>query len=1680
MEETKPAETLPTTGRNWETLALIPLVLIILLGAYFRFTGLDWDGSNHLHPDERFLTIVSAKLQSASGPLEYLQTSKSPLNPYNANEGFYVYGNFPLTVTRVVAEWATALCERLTCQHIYTAYDGIQLVGRALSALVDLVSILFVFLIGRRLYDWRAGLVGALLLAAAVLPIQQSHFFTMDNWAAALTTLSMYAAVRASEKGEMPWYALFGLGLGLTLASRINLAPLAGMAVVAAAIWLARQAQQHNGTTGWAYLLTPLGSAQVQRAILGVVLAAMVSILTFRVAQPYAFADSTIIREQALTETGQEPGTLRLILGSIIGLNPQWVGNMEQIQAQQSPDASAPPATQWTDRAPIIFPWTNMVLWGMGLPAGLLAWVGFFYALWRIIRMRPDWMAHALPVAWIGGYFLFASTRWVKSIRYMLPLYPFLLLLAGWVIVLVWDWAKRSEVARPQKRALAAGLALLVIIPTLLWANAFVDIYRQPVTRVAASAWMYDNIPSAATLLYTVNGEPRELNLPLRGYRFDPNGIPAIVRFTLPEQGTVTGLRFNYLTDGSIATGVLTAEGTYLEAEPTPPATGLLKVALAVNTQSVTAEQTVTVTSERQSVTIPLPETNLAAESEYFFTIDAGPGSPIEAHSSIITSESWDDGLPVRMNGRDAYSQYFEGIQMVTIDPAAQARGDYYQWLDQADYVVLSSQRAAWSLPRIPLTFPLATRYYEALFSGELGFELINQYHADLHIGPLYISDVGGKLSWGKPPEVGWPPPSELAVEEAFSVYDHPPVWIFAKTDEYSLERVESVLGAVDLSNQVFMTPGQATDSPNGLMLSPAEQAVQTANGTFADTFNPDGFLSQNPTAAAIIWWLAIILLGWFNFPLSWLVFRGLPSRGYIFSRIFVLLLIAYFGWILASLNILPNTRGTLLLGLALLLVANALIFIKWRSAIVRFVRQNLAFIGVAELCALALYLILIIIRLGNPDVWDVIWGGEKPMDLTYFTAVMKSTTFPPYDPWLAGGYINYYYWGFVYVGALTKLLAIVPTVAYNLILPMLFSFTGMAVFSLAYDLVARWELRGTQVAVSREPLAVSEKQPTASGQQPTANSTQQSPVSSLSVSQSLKMRAVGAGIAAAVICVLLGNLAQVGMILSTWHKSSDSTVNTGITAIDTLVKTVDGGLDLLSPEKTAPIYTGDWFWLSSRAINYNPGEVQPITEFPFFTYLYGDLHAHMIDMPLTMLALAWAVSLVMAAHLKERERPWRMVLLWLVGGIMVSALQAVNTWDWPTFLMLAFLAILYRAITTAKRLDMSTLAQAGLQIVAFAAIFSLAFRPYSDNFGSGYTSLSLWPGSYTEVFNYLSVYGLFLFLALTYLVVEFRRWAKTWTQAGLATLAPLMWPLIIGAAATVLLIIIMLMRDYWIAPLVFPLVLLAGLMGLRANLEVERRIVLILISASLFLTLFVEIFVLDGDVGRMNTVFKFYMQVWLMLSVVGGVSLAWVWPHIRQRRGWLAVLGVLLFAAALYPLTATPAKWAIRMTQTAPKTLDGMVFMQSTSYGDNGQTVQLSFDYEALQWMQRHIEGSPVIAEGRGASEYRSVTGRVSMYTGLPSIVGWDWHQRQQRAVLPGATVPNRITDVQTLYTTTDMNEAQRIIEKYGVQYVYVGQLEYVYYDINGLLKFDQMVEAGYLQEVYRNGGTSIYKVMQ
>jgi YYY domain-containing protein len=986
-------------------------------------------------------------------------------------------------------------------------------------------------------------------------------------------------------------------------------------------------------------------------------------------------------------------------------------------------------------------------------------------------------------------------------------------------------------------------------------------------------------------------------------------------------------------------------------------------------------------------------------------------------------------------------------------------------WLDESDVIAISSQRSLWNTARLPLSYPLNIAYYDALFSGELGFDLVAEFHATPQVGPLYISDTAGKASWGEPPDIGWPPPGELAAEEAFSVYDHPPVWIFQKNDSYSHERALAILGDVDLSQVVVMNPGEATQAPNALQLPPARWEQQQAAGTFGEIFNLDGVLNRHPWLAAGVWWFAVVALGWLTFPLAFTVFRGLPGRGFALARILGLLIVSWLGWILASYEILLQDRVTLLLSILLLVAVSALVLVQQRKELTRFIRAQARYLLLVEALGLALFAFALILRLGNPDVWDVIWGGEKPMDLSYFTAVLKSHSFPPYDPWYAGGYINYYYYGFVFAGVLPKLLGIMPTIAYNLALPMIFSFTGLAAFSLAYNLVAT------------SPTTVQKKGNLGN-------------VGNLGNLAGLSRRAVGAGLLAVLLALMIGNLGQPGVVLNAWYRAGDTELSTGIAALDTVARTLDGALDMTLGGEPAPIYPGDWFWTTTRAISVPEGETAPITEFPFFTFLYGDLHAHMIALPLTLLALAWAVSLVLSAS-PDRAPSGRLaaVLRWFAGGLAIGVLRATNTWDWPTYLLIGMLAVSYYAFARRRQFSLPAFAQALIYALLLAGLSTLFFWPYVDNYGAGYETFKLWQGAKTSVADYLVIHGLFLFLVVTYLAVEFRTWSRTWRQEDLERLEPFIWPGLLAFVSYVLILLVLLFRGVWVGPIVLTLALLAFVLALRPSLPEPRRIVLILIAGALALTLLVEVVVLDGDVGRMNTVFKFYMQVWLMLSVAAAVGAAWIWSPVRRRwsrtsrRAWLAILALLMAAAALYPLLATRAKWQIRMSEQAPLTLDGMAFMQTTNYGDTTYDnspidIDLNTEYEALRWLQANVAGTPVVAEAHSGNFYRSIANRVAMYTGLPAIVGWDWHQRQQRASVPDQLVWDRVADINRLFGSAQPGEALQVLRQYGVGFVYVGTLERAYYPPQGIAKFDELVADGYLFPVFVNEDVTIYEV--
>ena len=286
---------------------------------------------------------------------------------------------------------------------------------------------------------------------------------------------------------------------------------------------------------------------------------------------------------------------------------------------------------------------------------------------------------------------------------------------------------------------------------------------------------------------------------------------------------------------------------------------------------------------------------------------------------------------------------------------------------------------------------------------------------------------------------------------------------------------------------------------------------------------------------------------------------------------------------------------------------------------------------------------------------------------------------------------------------------------------------------------------------------------------------------------------------------------------------------------------------------------------------------------------------------------------------------------------------------------------------------------------------------------------------------------------------------------------------------------------------LVFPLITLAALLILRPRLEPERRFVALLIAAGLVMTLLVEVIVYKGDIGRMNTVFKFYLQVWVFLAIAAAASIGWWMREDEQRLSipravrrasppllWWIVCGVLVFIGLLYPVFATRAKVVDRFVAGSPAGLNGMDYMRAAVYPEPNRELVLEYDRQAIEWMRANVKGSPTIVEGNSPL-YRWGS-RFSIYTGLPTIIGWDWHEKQQRSIIDSFIIDNRLNIVRTIYNTRDQNMAVDLLKRYRVSYVIVGDLEYAFYDQPGLAKFDMMVNGGKLQLVYQNARVKIY----
>jgi 4-amino-4-deoxy-L-arabinose transferase-like glycosyltransferase len=409
----------------------------------------------------------------------------------------------PISVVRSVGDWFGDVGDTGEDPgdgvRLNASYAAVYLIGRGLSALCDIGTVLMTHAIGRALYGNPVGLLAAAFYALAVLPIQQAHFFTVDAFAAWWVAVAFWLAVRAVERARWWDDLLFGVALGCGVATKISVFLVALPFVLAVGQRVIghwpRAGDRSRGAVRRKVAL-------LARAMLSLNLAAIVALLCFRLLHPYAFvptsAGATRPADASVLTLAYDRGVDILVPQ----MNPAWLQQMAEVGRMMSGNYDQPPNHQWATRTPLLFPWLNMVRFGFGWLLGLTAWAGWIWALAELVRRRPGAGRHLLPVAWVAVYFGWYGTQWVCTMRYFLPVYPTLAVLAAWALLRLSreEAVSAGGLSSLSQRRLGAVALALVSLGTLAWAVAFTSIYKRPHPRVAASRWFFANVPAGATI----------------------------------------------------------------------------------------------------------------------------------------------------------------------------------------------------------------------------------------------------------------------------------------------------------------------------------------------------------------------------------------------------------------------------------------------------------------------------------------------------------------------------------------------------------------------------------------------------------------------------------------------------------------------------------------------------------------------------------------------------------------------------------------------------------------------------------------------------------------------------------------------------------------------------------------------------------------------------------------------------------------------------------------------------------------------------------------------------------------------------------------------------------------------------------------------------------------------------
>lgn len=518
--------------------ARIILFAIVFLAFYLRTYNVNWDSGTHIHPDERFLTMVTSDMKIPSSFFDYLNPQISTMNPHNIGYGFFVYGTFPLYLVKILA-----IILKMN------NYDQITIVGRYASAMFDMGIVVFLYFVSKLLYSFAISaktkilnsfnkktckeknfdflrndmvenwlpLFPPFLYSIMVLPIQLSHFFAVDTFLAFFMILSFYLSLLIFKKIKVNKYVdtiflsfFLGVSIGLGFACKVTMIFIMPLDFL---IILSGFFNEISKNKFFNFLKFGVWK------FLGIwILIFGIFILFFRMAMPMAFADFNFLN---------------------FSPNPKWIKNLTDLQNMSLPSLSNtfPPAIQWFTTKPIIFPLKNMFFWGMGIPIALICIIGLvinFYLLFFNLIKNRSFFSFISPLFLLSFFvivfFIYQGSQFVKAMRYIYPIYWCFAFLGSLFVAKILEhpiffMIKRRRLTLYQK-TLAIFIFFTILISVVFYPFSFLQIYEKPHTRVAASRWMFDNLKPGSTVTFEEWDDPLPLLVDGKSNLFPGNPLP--------------------------------------------------------------------------------------------------------------------------------------------------------------------------------------------------------------------------------------------------------------------------------------------------------------------------------------------------------------------------------------------------------------------------------------------------------------------------------------------------------------------------------------------------------------------------------------------------------------------------------------------------------------------------------------------------------------------------------------------------------------------------------------------------------------------------------------------------------------------------------------------------------------------------------------------------------------------------------------------------------------------------------------------------------------------------------------------------------------------------------------------------------------------------------------------------